>query len=104
MFVKEATVVILVVAFFSVALAENNSDFYYSKGDSTKMTPQEISHLAHQEEALQISGAFSIEGEGGKMVQKIDGDYNNVIGLPLFQLKKMLKTVSYHHISSRTSS
>ena len=42
MFVKEATVVILVVAFFSVALAENNSDFYYSKGDSTKMTPQEI--------------------------------------------------------------
>ena len=69
-----------------------------------KMTPQEISHLAHQEEALQISGAFSIEGEGGKMVQKIDGDYNNVIGLPLFQLKKMLKTVSYHHISSRTSS
>lgn len=42
MFVKEATVVILVVAFFSVALAENNSDFYYSKGDSTKMAPQEI--------------------------------------------------------------
>lgn len=42
MFVKEATVVILVVTFFSVALAENNSDFYYSKGDSTKMAPQEI--------------------------------------------------------------
>ena len=55
-----------------------------------KMSPQEINHLATQEEALQISGAFSIEGEGGKMVEKIDGDYNNVIGLPLFQLKKML--------------
>ena len=58
-----------------------------------KMSAQEISHLANQEEALQISGAFSIEGEGGKMVEKIDGDYNNVIGLPLFQLRKMLKQI-----------
>lgn len=59
-----------------------------------KMTPQEIAHLANQEEALQTSGAFSIEGEGGKMIEKIDGDYNNVIGLPLFKLKKMLKKIT----------
>jgi septum formation protein len=57
-----------------------------------KMEPHEINLLANQEEALQISGAFSIEGEGGKMVEKIDGDYNNVIGLPLFKLRKMLAT------------
>lgn len=56
-----------------------------------KMSLEEIHSLAHHEEALQISGAFSIEGEGGKMVEKIDGDYNNVIGLPLFQLRIMLK-------------
>ncbi len=56
-----------------------------------KMSEAEIHSLAHHEEALQISGAFSIEGEGGKMVEKIDGDYNNVIGLPLFQLRIMLK-------------
>ena len=42
MFIKEATVVILVVAFSSVALAANNSDFHYSKGDSTKMAQREI--------------------------------------------------------------
>jgi septum formation protein len=55
-----------------------------------KMTEAEISYLANHEEALQISGAFSIEGEGGKMVETIEGDYNNVIGLPLNQLKEML--------------
>jgi len=55
-----------------------------------KMTPAEISFLANHEEALQISGAFSIEGEGGKMVEEIRGDYNNVIGLPLFQLREIL--------------
>lgn len=55
-----------------------------------KMSPQEIEHLATQEEALQISGAFSIEGEGGRMVEKITGDFNNVIGLPLFHLRNVL--------------
>ena len=55
-----------------------------------KMTAAEISYLANHEEALQISGAFSIEGEGGKMVEEIIGDYNNVIGLPLFQLREIL--------------
>ena len=54
-----------------------------------KMTPAEISYLANHDEALQISGAFSIEGEGGKMVEEIKGDYNNVIGLPLNQLREI---------------
>lgn len=56
-----------------------------------KMTPADIRSLAEAEEALQISGAFSIEGEGGKMVERIEGDYNNVIGLPLFKLREILK-------------
>jgi len=55
-----------------------------------KMSAAEIHYLANHEEALQISGAFSIEGEGGKMVESMEGDYNNVIGLPLFQLKEIL--------------
>ncbi len=59
-----------------------------------KMTPGEVDLLAHQKNALQISGAFSIEGEGGKMITKIDGDYDNVIGLPIYLLEKMLKRAS----------
>ena len=59
-----------------------------------KMSAAEIHHLATQEEALQISGAFSIEGEGGKMVEKITGDYNNVIGLPILKLQTILKNFS----------
>ena len=60
-----------------------------------KMSQQEIHTLARHDEALQISGAFSIEGEGGKMVEKIEGDYNNVIGLPIFRLQKMLKKIGF---------
>ena len=57
------------------------------------MTQAEVALLANQKDALKISGAFGIEGVGGKMVEKIDGDYDNVIGLPIFMLKKMLKKV-----------
>jgi septum formation protein len=56
-----------------------------------KLSEKDIKLLAEQENALQISGAFSIEGEGGKFVEKIEGDYNNVIGLPLIQLREMLE-------------
>ena len=56
-----------------------------------KMSQAEVMLLANQKDALEISGAFGIEGVGGKMVEKIDGDYDNVIGLPLFLVKKMLK-------------
>lgn len=56
-----------------------------------KMSIDEINLLAHQKDALRISGAFSIEGEGGKMITKIRGDYNNVIGLPMFLVKRMLE-------------
>lgn len=58
-----------------------------------KMTQAEIDLLTHAPEALKISGAFSIEGSGGKMIKKIDGDYDNVIGLPMFKVKEMLKNI-----------
>ena len=56
-----------------------------------KLTAKNIQEMAEHEDALQISGAFSIEGHGGQFVEKIEGDYNNVIGLPIIQLKEMLQ-------------
>jgi septum formation protein len=55
-----------------------------------KISDKDINHIIKSDEVLAKSGAFSIEGEGGKFVDTIEGDYHNVIGLPLFQLKKML--------------
>lgn len=42
MFIKKISVIIFIVVISSKILIGNNSDFYYSKGDSTQMTPQEI--------------------------------------------------------------
>ncbi len=51
---------------------------------------KDIERIIKTDDVLAISGAFSIEGAGGKFVKEIDGDYDNVIGLPIFLLKEML--------------
>jgi septum formation protein len=39
------------------------------------------------------SGSMTIEGRGGKWVKKIEGDYWNVVGLPVDLLKKFLNQI-----------
>lgn len=58
-----------------------------------KITENDITHIIKTDEVLTTAGAFTIEGAGGKFVKEIDGDYHNVIGLPLFKVKEMLKQI-----------
>jgi septum formation protein len=37
------------------------------------------------------AGGYAIQGRGGDLVERIDGDYLNVVGLPLERLKSLLK-------------
>ena len=56
-----------------------------------KFTVAEINYFSNRRKNLSAAGCITIEDEGGKLVEEIDGDFNNVMGLPLFQLQKMLK-------------
>lgn len=50
-------------------------------------TDEELEAYAAREEALELAGAFSIEGHGGPFVDGIEGSPSNVLGLslPLFR-------------------
>ncbi|HET8758595.1 MAG TPA: Maf family protein [Solirubrobacteraceae bacterium] len=39
------------------------------------------------------AGGYAIQGEGGALVERIDGDYLNVVGLPLERLRELIATV-----------
>ncbi len=47
-------------------------------------------------EPMDKAGAYGIQGRASLMVEKIDGDYFNVVGLPLCRLGQMLKTIGVH--------
>ena len=63
---------------------------------STKVWFKELSNEIISEyiksgEPLDKAGAYGIQGLGGKLVDRIEGSYSNVVGLPLELLSEMLR-------------
>ena len=56
-----------------------------------KLTGLEIDAYIKTKEPLDKAGAYAIQGLGSVLVKRIDGDYFNVIGLPLCALSESLK-------------
>ena len=43
------------------------------------------------EESLGKAGAYSIQGDGAQLIEKIEGDYPTIVGLPLWRTAKVLE-------------
>ncbi len=56
-----------------------------------KLTPAEIDAYVRSKEPLDKAGAYAIQGLGAVIVERIEGDYYNVVGLPLSALAEALK-------------
>ena len=56
-----------------------------------ELSPMEISSYVKTGEPLDKAGAYAIQGLASVMVKKIEGDYYNVMGLPLYALVENLK-------------
>ena len=56
-----------------------------------KLTQKEIKAYVSTKEPLDKAGAYAIQGLGAALIEKIDGDFLNVVGLPLAALAEALK-------------
>ena len=65
-------------------------NFEIAKIKIKKMSEQEIDGYIKTGEPLDKAGAFAIQGKGAVLIEKIDGDFFNVVGLPLFKLSNLL--------------
>jgi nucleoside triphosphate pyrophosphatase len=55
------------------------------------LTTEEIDQYAATGEPLDKAGAYAIQGIAGQFVERIEGCYFNVVGLPLARLYRVLK-------------
>ena len=54
------------------------------------LTPRELGLYVVSEEWRERAGGYAIQGLGGALVERIDGDYLNVVGLPTTLLVRLL--------------
>jgi len=57
------------------------------------LAPSEIEGYLDTEEYVDKAGGYAIQGRGGLFVERICGDYYNVVGLPLGLLRSLLREV-----------
>ncbi len=55
------------------------------------LTEKEINDYLKKDEYKDKAGSYAIQGDAGLFVEKINGDYYTVMGLPLAQLNQILK-------------
>ena len=59
------------------------------------MLESEIKWYLESEEFKDKSGGFSIQGLGSRFISRIEGDYQNVVGLPIYKVYEILKLLNY---------
>lgn len=78
-----------------VAIIHKESGVTHTFYKETKVTMQiltesEIEDYVASKEPLDKAGAYGIQGYGARYISEIQGDYYNVVGLPVHELYKVL--------------
>ena len=71
----------------SISFAESTHVTFY------ELTDEQIDAYVATGDSLDKAGAYGIQTMGGLFVKKIEGDYNNVVGLPISRLFQTLLTL-----------
>jgi septum formation protein len=77
----------------AVALFSKDSqiiDYEVSKVTFNKITEEEILEYIKTKEPMDKAGSYAIQGIGSKFVKSYEGEFDNIVGLPMKLVLKML--------------
>lgn len=57
-----------------------------------RLTPRQVAAYVASGEPMDKAGAYAVQGLGSVLVERLEGDYFNVVGLPLPKLARLLET------------
>ena len=68
-----------------------------------ELSEDELQTYLDSGDALDKAGAYGIQGYAARWIPRIEGDYFNVVGLPIAAVVKMLGQCKGHAAQSRSS-
>ena len=80
------TAVALITATEQVCLNVNHVSF-------RPLSETDILQYCETEEPLGKAGAYAIQGEAAAFIDRLEGSYSGVMGLPLYEVSQMLKSI-----------
>lgn len=60
------------------------------------LSDQDMQDYWLTEEPVGKAGAYAIQGQGARFIERIDGSYSAVMGLPLFELDQLLAQAQFY--------
>ena len=83
----------------SIAMIDVKKEKILVKSTSTKVTfrkiePEEVEQYISTDEPYDKAGAYAAQGLAAIFVERIDGCFNNVVGISVFEVHRMLKEIS----------
>ena len=80
-----------VLSAVTVINKEEQTKVSISKVTFKQLSPEEIETYAESDEPIGKAGGYAIQGKAAVFIERLEGSYSGVMGLPLFETQELLQ-------------